>query len=110
MSNLAFIGDPESALPFIAIGFDAYGVSSPEAARELLHGLAKQSTAVIFITEALAEALQADILLYQNRTAPSIILVPAASGSSGLALSQIDALMEKAVGMNLLKEKEEVSS
>lgn len=110
MSNLAFIGDPESALPFSAIGFDAYGVSSPESARELLHRLVRQGVSVIFITEALALPLQADILLYQSHMAPSIILVPGASGSSGLALSQIDALMEKAVGMNLLKEKGEVSS
>lgn len=110
MSNIVVIGDPESVRGFRAIGFDVYGVSDPDSARIALHRLARQNTAVIFITEQLAGPLQADILMYQSRTVPAITLIPGAAGSLGIALSQIDTLVEKAVGMNILKEKDEVSS
>ncbi len=106
MSDIAVIGDRDSILGFKALGFDVYDVTDPEKAAGILHQLAQAHTAIIYITEQLAQHLQADIRKYQSLTAPAVILIPGAAGSLDISLMQIRTLVEKAVGMDILKEND----
>ncbi len=108
MSDIAIIGDKESTLGFKALGFDVYDTADPAAAREILHKLAREHTAIIYLTEDLARFMSADIQQYREQIAPAITLIPSVSGTLGLGLKQIGALVEKAVGMDILKERNEV--
>lgn len=109
MSNIAVIGDLESILGFKALGFNVHTASNPETAREILHQLAREDTAIIYMTEQLAQSIPNDIRKYQERITLAIILIPGAAGNLGIGLKQIRTLMEKAVGMDILQEREEVA-
>lgn len=106
MSDIAVIGDRDSILGFKALGFDVYEAAEPDKAAALLHRLAKGNTAIIYLTEQLAQHLQPDIRQYQSRMAPAILLIPGSAGSLGIGLQQIRTLVEKAVGMDILKEND----
>lgn len=104
MSKIAVMGNTESCLPFRALGYDVYGVSDPGEAWETLHRLAKEDTAILFITEQLAVLLERDILAYQSQITPAIILIPGSQGTLGIGQKQIKTLVEKAVGMDIFRE------
>lgn len=110
MSDIAVIGDRESTLGFKALGFDVHDTADPEKAADILHRLAQENTAIIYITEQLAQHLSEDIRRYQSRIAPAVILIPGAAGSLGIGLAQIRTLVEKAVGMDILKENDSAGS
>ena len=65
MSNekyrIAVLGDQASVLGFKALGLDVYPAETVEAAREILHRLAKSDTAIIYLTEQLAQGLEPEI-------------------------------------------------
>ena len=67
MSNenyrIAVLGDQDSVLGFKALGLDVYPAETVEAAREILHRLAKENTAIIYLTEELAAGLEHEIAL-----------------------------------------------
>lgn len=109
MSSIAVIGDTESILGFKVLGFDVYPTHDAEVARHVLHQLANDLVAIILVTEPLGLLLKADIRQYDERLSPAIILIPAASGSLGLGVEQITTRVKRAVGMDLLKEKSEVT-
>lgn len=108
MYRIAVIGDFESTLGFKALGFEVHDAPDPNAARTLLDMLSREGFAIIYLTEQLAQHLQADIQKYQTRFSPAIILIPGASGTLGIGQGQIRTLVEKAVGMDIFKEKSEV--
>lgn len=104
MSDIAVIGDRDSVLGFKALGFDVYEATEPDKAARILHKLAAAQTPIIYLTEQLAQHLQEDIRKYQFRTTPAIILIPGAAGSLDIGLTQIRSLVEKAVGMDVLRD------
>ena len=85
MSNenyrIAVLGDQDSVLGFKALGLDVYPAETVEAAREILHRLAKENTAIIYLTEELAAGLEHEIARYKDALTPAIILIPGKSGS-----------------------------
>ena len=54
MYKIGVIGDRESALGFMAVGFTVRIAESAEDAAHALKGLTEENCAVIFITEELA--------------------------------------------------------
>jgi len=110
MSNIAIIGDMESILGFKALGLDVYPANDFESGKAVLDHLAKEATAIILITEDLAMLLTAEIKTYEDQLIPAIVLIPGVSGSKGLGLQQISTRVKKAVGMDILKERNEVST
>jgi len=108
MSNIAVIGDNESILGFKALGFDVYHAVDFDTGRKILHQLAQSNTAIILVVEDLAFVLQEDIKHYESQISPAIILIPGVTGSLGISLEQITTRVKKAVGMDILKERNEV--
>lgn len=99
---ISVLGDRGSTLGFRAIGLDTHFAETPEEARPILHRLAKNS-AIIYITEILAEGLKTDIAEYKDTSRPSIVLIPGKTGSLGMGMDMLKDAVERAVGADILE-------
>lgn len=70
MYKIAVLGDRDSVLGFKALGLDTFFVESADEARHTLHQLAKETYAIIYITEQLAADIPADIARYKTTVTP----------------------------------------
>ena len=65
MSNetyrIAVLGDQDSVLGFQALGLDVYPAETAEEARPILHRLARENTAIVYLTEELAAGMEAEL-------------------------------------------------
>ena len=86
MYRTAVIGDRDSIYGFAALGLDTFPVTDPTEAARRLRKLAEGEYAVIYITEALAAALETEIDRYRAERLPAIIPIPGVSGTRGWAL------------------------
>ena len=103
MYKTAIIGDRDSVLCFMALGFSVYEAESAEEAAQALHKLAKEeSVAVIFIIEDLARRIEEDILKYKDAPLPAITVIPGKRGSSGYGVSNMRDAVVRAVGADIL--------
>ena len=100
--QIAVIGDWESVMGFRALGLDTYPVTAPEEAREIIHRLAKEDCAVIYLTEQLAAKLGDVIARYKDELKPAIILIPGREGSLGIGKETLQSSIERAVGADIL--------
>ena len=87
---------------FRALGLDTYPVTSAEEAKELIHRLAKEDCAVIYLTEQLAAKLGDVIARYKDELKPAIILIPGREGSLGIGKETLQSSIERAVGADIL--------
>ena len=102
----AIIGRGDGVLAFKAGGVDAYPVENSLKARETLRKIAKNYN-VIFLTDDLAEDID-DLIKRMNESAyPVIVPVPSVNGSSGYAKSKMKEEMERALGVDILFQREE---
>ena len=60
-----------------------------------------ENYAIIYMTEALAGPLAADIDRYKSETTPAVILIPGKGGSLGLGSRALQAAVERAVGADI---------
>lgn len=103
MFKIAAMGDKDSIYGFSSIGLELFPVTDPrEAARELRR-MSEDDYAVVFMTEALASALGAELDRYRERPVPAVILIPGVSGNTGEGLRSISRSVEQAVGSDILK-------
>lgn len=100
MYKAAVIGDFESIYGFGALGLDLYPVATPEEAEKLLHRLRDQA-AVIYLTEALADALGDRLDRYDETKLPAIILIPGVTGDTGEGMKRVHRSVERAVGSDI---------
>lgn len=102
--RVGIIGDRESVLGFMALGYTVCEVSDEESARKALHSLAQNDDfGIIFMTEALAPALAEDIDRYKDSPLPAIITIPTAGGAgSGYGMHALHRAVERAVGADIL--------
>ena len=99
--KIAVLGDQDSVLGFKALGLDTYFVESAEEARHTLHRLARETYAIIYITEQLAQQLTAEIARYKDAPLPAVILIPGKTGSLGIAGAALHDAVERAVGADI---------
>lgn len=103
MYKIGIIGERESVLPFMALGYTVLEASNAEEARTALHTAAKsEEYAVLFILEHLAEELAEDIQRYKDTPLPAITVIPGKNGSKGHGLAALKRAMERAVGADIL--------
>lgn len=100
--KIAVIGDWESVMGFRALGLDTYPVTSADEARELVHRLAKENCAVIYLTEQLAVKMEDVLARYKDDVRPAIILIPGREGSLGVGKANLQRSIERAVGADIL--------
>jgi len=92
-------------LGFRALGLLTVTAETPEEGREALHRLAREGSAIIYITEQLAQRIPDAIARYQDHMTPAIILIPGKSGSTGIGLTALRSSVERAVGADILSDK-----
>ncbi len=103
MSKICIIGERDSVIGFMALGFSVHEANDSQAAREVLKSLAADSdNAIIFIVENYAMELEADIAKYKDMPVPAIIPIPGKNGSMGYGMANIKRAAERAVGTDIL--------
>lgn len=106
MYKIGVIGGPDTVIGFKALGLDTFPVREADEARALLKKLTRPDSeeeyAILYIEEALAQALSAEIDKFKDSPQPAIILIPGRDGTLGLGLSALTAAVERAVGANIL--------
>ena len=103
MYKSAVIGDRESVLGFMALGFSVNEANSAEEAAKTLHSLAGAGDiAVIFITEELAVLIGEDIARYKDSPLPAITVIPSSKGSKGYGVANMRDAVIRAVGADVL--------
>ena len=71
-----------------------------------IHALARHY-AVIFVTEKVYQDAESIIKRYQTRPYPVIVPIPSAEGNAGTGMKGIKANVEKAIGADILFDKED---
>ncbi|MCI8332753.1 MAG: V-type ATP synthase subunit F [Clostridiales bacterium] len=102
MYKIGVIGDRDSVLGFIAVGFTVYAAEDAKQAAVLLKQLASENYAIIYITENLAVDLQEEIDRYKEKTVPAVIVIPGKEGSTGFGMMNLKKSVERAVGADIL--------
>jgi V/A-type H+-transporting ATPase subunit F len=103
MYKIGIIGERDSVLGFMAIGFAVHEAPDSAAAREILHRLAKdEDYAIIFIVENYAGDLEEDMARYKDVPLPAVITIPGRAGSTGYGMNAIKSAVERAVGADIL--------
>ena len=77
-------------------------MTDPIEAGKKLRALAEGGYAVIYITEALAAQLEAEIDRYRESDLPAIILIPGVSGNTGKGIMAVKKSVEQAVGSDII--------
>ena len=102
MYKVAVLGDMDSILGFLAIGFSVFAVSCADEVDKTITNLAAEDYAIIYITEQAARYSQAVIDKYRDVMVPAIILIPGKNGSLGMGQANVKKSVEKAVGADIL--------
>ena len=104
MYKIGMIGDRESTLCFLPLGFSVLEASTAEEARQALRSAAESGElAVIFISEKLAMLIPEEIDRYKDMPLPAVTVIPDKSGSTGYGIAALHKAVERAVGSDILK-------
>ena len=108
MYKIGILGDRDSVLGFMALGFSVHEAENSSTAEKLLHELVKSGEyAVIFLVENYAEALSEEIAKYKDLPLPAITAIPGSSGGHGYGMAAIKNAVERAVGADILLKDDE---
>ena len=103
MYKIGMIGDRDSVLGFLALGFSVHEATDAAEAGEILAKLVRSGEyAVILLTEALAMALEEQMKEYKDMPLPAVVSIPGQGGSTGYGMNAIRAAAERAVGADVL--------
>ena len=102
MYKIGVIGDRNSVLGFKAVGLDVFPCIDKEEAKTLLHQIAKEEYAIIYITEKLCKDMLEEIEKYKDMRIPAIIPIPGIDGSYGIGMANLKKSVERAVGADIL--------
>ena len=103
MYKIGIIGDRDSVLAYMALGFSVFDVANVEEAKETLHRLAQSGEyAVLFLVENYAVQMADDMARYKNLPLPAITVIPGLFGTTGFGMANIKNAVERAVGADIL--------
>ncbi len=105
--SLAVIGDKDSLLAYKATGADTFAVINDDEAYEALKKCARNYK-IIFITEEFCIGQCAELIeRYKTKAYPICLPIPGVKGCSGIGMEGIKKDVEKAIGTDVLFNKEE---
>lgn len=103
MYKIGIIGERDSVLGFMALGFSVHEAENADQAQQVLRDLVKSGEyAVIFLVEHYAIALEEELARYKDMALPAITVIPGQSGSTGYGMASIKSAVERAVGADIL--------
>lgn len=107
MYKIGIIGERDSVLGYMALGFAVHEAADAETAGRILHRLAADGEhAILFIVENYAAALEDEIAAYKDKPLPAIVTLPGAAGSTGYGMAALKSAVERAVGADILFKNE----
>jgi V/A-type H+-transporting ATPase subunit F len=103
MYKIGIIGERDSVLGFMSLGFSVHEAKDTAEAAKTLHTIVSTGEyAVIFVVEHYAEKIAEDIAKYRDNALPAIISLPGQSGNTGYGLNAIKNAVERAVGTDIV--------
>ena len=102
MGKAAVMGDYDSVYGFQALGLDVFPATGTEEDAKLFRQLAEGDYGIIYVTEALAEALAEEIGRCRDRIVPAVIPIPGVTGNTGSGIANVKKFVEQAVGSDIL--------
>ena len=107
LNKIAVIGDKDSVLAFKAVGVEVFDATTPDQATQLIKKLTTEQYAVVMITEQLAELIPDTLKKAKTRAYPIVLPIPTSKGSTGFGMLGIKKAVEKAIGTDILFNKED---
>lgn len=102
MFKIGVIGDRDSVLGFKAVGLDVFPCKDQEEAKSVLQKIAKESYAIIYITERFYKDMLEEIAKYEDMRIPAVVPIPGIDGSYGIGMANLKKAVERAVGADIL--------
>ncbi|MBQ9416246.1 MAG: V-type ATP synthase subunit F [Clostridia bacterium] len=103
MYKIGMIGDRDSVIGFMALGFSVFEAKDSQEAGKILHRLVKsEEYAVIYLVEDYAEKMESELDKYKDLPLPAITTMPGIHGSTGYGISNLRHAVERAVGADIL--------
>lgn len=102
MYKIGIVGDRDSVLGFMSLGFGVFEAENAQIASKYIDKLAREDYAVIFITQSYAKELSEHIAKYASRPLPAIMPIPDRTGSE-YGESIIKDAVIRAIGADVLK-------
>ena len=103
MYKIGVIGDRDSVLGFMALGFSVHEAETVEEAAATLKKLARdEDYAILFIVEDYAKELEEEMAKLKNLPTPAVICIPGKNGSEGYGMANMKDAMQRAVGTDIL--------
>ena len=102
MYRIAVLGDRDSIYGFAALGLEVFPVAGTEEGAKTLRRLCEQDYAVIYITDALAEGLAAELDRCRQSLLPAVIPIPGVRGNTGMGINMVKHSVEQAVGSDII--------
>lgn len=100
--TMGAVGERDAVLCFKAIGMRVVPTETAEQTTRALFKLVKEGVRVIFITETAAMEAPEALQRYKTQADVAIIPIPGSQGSTGYAMAQVKANVEKAIGADIL--------
>lgn len=106
MVKIAVLGDAESVKSFAAAGLDIFPCDDDSVAHEKFKKIADSGYGVIYVTEHLADILSEEIAVTDKKISPAVVPIPGVVGNTGIGMARLKAAVEKAVGSDIIFNKE----
>ncbi len=100
--KVAMIGGKTSTIGFRALGVETFAVHRPEDSLEVWSDIRPAEYAIIFMTEPIYEVLRREVDELREEKLPVVTVIPAVVGSMEVGMEETRALVEKAVGADVL--------
>ncbi len=107
VNKIAVIGDKDSVLAFQSVGVEVFDATTPQEAQALIKKLSQEQYAVIFIAENLAEQIPDVLAKAKTQPFPAVVPIPTTEQSSGFGMRGIKSDVEKAIGVDIIFNKED---
>ena len=101
----AIVGGGDGITVFKAAGVATFPAGDEKKAREILRKIAKEYQ-IIFITEDLACKLTEFLKRFDEEPYPVVVSIPASGGSTGYGMEVLKNAMERALGVDILFNKD----
>lgn len=102
--KMAIVGGGDSIMVFKAAGVDTFPAEDGKKAREVIRKAARDHS-IIFVTEDLAREISDFLKRFDEEPYPVVLVIPSGNGSSGYGDEMLKSAMERALGVDILFNK-----
>ena len=105
IGKTAIVGSGDAIMVFKAAGVDTFPAENDKKARDVIRKIAKEYQ-VIFLMEELARPLTEFLKRFDEEPYPVVVSIPSGGQSSGYGMSVLKNAMERALGVDILFNKD----